>query len=110
MATISDAHRRKWLRSGPRYQMEVNFPDDDSKKLFLGRLERVKAKLSYPSSRYLDNFQLLSAMLDFYESSSVVEVEGQDDDASTAAPQPTKASILKNSGKLHAIPEAELEQ
>ena len=56
--------RRKRPRLGSRFQMEVNFPDDDSKKKFLGRLEKAKGLLfSAESHIVVDNFRLLSTIL-----------------------------------------------
>ena len=82
--------------------MEVNFPDDDSKKKFLGRLEKAKGLLSSGESHVVvDNFRLLSSMLDHFE-------EAVEDGAgavgggaaagnTTAVPMPSNM-ILKDSG------------
>ena len=59
--------RKKRLRLGARFQLEINFPDEDSKKRFLDRLDRAKSATSSDSCSKLDNYSLLSKLLDRYE-------------------------------------------
>ena len=42
---FENALKKKHPRLGPRYEMEISFPDDDSKKRFLSRLDRAKSSL-----------------------------------------------------------------
>ena len=67
MATCENAPRKKHPRQGPCYQMEVNFPNEDSKKQFMSRLDKAKRLLSFDGLRVVDNFRLLPLMLNYFE-------------------------------------------
>ena len=95
MATCENAPRKRRPRQGPRYQMKVNFPGEDSKKQFTSRLDKAKSLLSFNGSRIVDNFRLLSSMLDYFE--QAVQDVGHDAVPTTVQKQKL---ILKNSGSL----------
>ncbi len=69
MATmnLNDHQKKKRPRLGPRYQMEIGFSDEDSKTTFLSRIERAKSSLSSNRTQSIDNYTLLSLLLDNFE-------------------------------------------
>ena len=75
--------------------MEVNFPDEDWKKQFISCLDKAKSLMSFDGSRVLDNFRLLSSILDYFE--QAVQDVGHDAVPTTVQKQKL---ILKNSGSL----------
>ena len=81
-------------RLGPRYQMEISFPNEDLKKTFLSCLDRAKNSLSSSGSRNIDNYRLLLSLLDHFK-----EEAGLDSDVvpSTTSPAQRKP-VLKHSG------------
>ena len=81
--------KKKRQRLGPRFQMEINFADEEQKKSFLSRLDNVKQSLLAGSSRAVDNYKLLSTLLDHFDEDRVEEVPS----ASV-----TKKPLLKHSG------------
>ena len=64
---IMNDPKKKRCRLGPRYQMEINFADEDQKKVFLSRLDSARGLLSSCGSRGVDNYKLLSTLLDHFE-------------------------------------------
>ena len=95
MATVFEsAPKKKRPRMGPRYQMEISFPNEDLKKTFLSRLDKARSSLSSSGSRNVDNYRLLSSLLDHFE-----EEAGLDSIVvpSTTSPAQRKP-ILKHSG------------
>ena len=56
--------KKKRVRHGVRYQMELNFLSEADKKNFLRQLELVKSVMSSKKSRPLDNRELLGLLLD----------------------------------------------
>ena len=66
MATFGETclSKKKCVRHGVRYQMELNFSNDADKKNFLRQLELLKSVLSSKESRPLDNRELLGLLLD----------------------------------------------
>ena len=66
MATFGETWfpKKKCVRHGVRYQMELNFSSDADKKNFFRQLEIVKSVLSSKESRPLDNRELLGLLLD----------------------------------------------
>ena len=75
-------------RLGPRYQMEIIFPNEDLKKTFLSRLDRASwSSLSSSGSRNVDNYRLLLSLLDHFK-----EEAGLDSDVvpSTTSPAQRK--------------------
>ena len=102
---------KKRSRHGVRYQMEVNFDDNESKIAFQDRLERLKQQL-FPG-KTPDNRQLLLSLLDRVESqlqtrssTSFASASGSTSTCSgsneTQQEQPTvkSTSMLDLSGKL----------
>ena len=68
MATVFEsAPKKKRPRMGPRYQIEISFPNEDLKKTFLSRLDKARSSLSSSGSRNVDNYRLLSSLLDHFE-------------------------------------------
>ncbi len=59
--------KTKRPRLGFRYQMEMNFTDAESKKVFLTRLDRAKSSLSPSGLRNVENYKLISSLLDRFE-------------------------------------------
>ena len=47
--------------------MRISFPNEDLKKTFLSRLDRAKSSLSPSGLRNVDNYRLLSSLLDHFE-------------------------------------------
>ena len=98
MATVFEnapnKKRPKRPRLGPRYQMEINFPNEDLKKTFLSCLDRGRSSLSSSGSRNVDNYRLLVSLLDHFK-----EEAGLDSDVvpSTTSPAQRKP-MLKHSG------------
>ena len=95
MATVfKNALKKKHLKLGPHYQMEISFPNEDLKKTFFSRLDRARSSLSSSGLRNLDNYRLLSLMLDHSEKEA-----GLDSDivSSTTSPAQRKP-MLKHSG------------
>ena len=95
MATVFEsALKKKRPRMGPRYQMEISFPNEDLKKTFLSRLDKARSSLSSSGSRNVDNYKLLLSLLDHFE-----EEAGLDSIVvpSTTSPAQRKP-ILKHSG------------
>ena len=93
--------RKKRSRLGARFQLEINFPDDDSKKVFLSRLDKARNVTTSDGCPKVDNYSLLSKLLDQFE-----EARGTGDAApvtsntATADTTPEKRSMLKYSGNL----------
>ena len=88
MATVFEsAPKKKRPRMGPSYQMEISFPKEDLKKTFLSRLDNARSSLSSSGSRNVDNYRLLSSLLDHFEEAL----------PSTTSPAQRKP-ILKQSG------------
>ena len=92
--------RKKRSRLGARFQMEINFPDDESKKQFLSRLDKARnAATTSDSCPKVDNYCLLSMLLDRFE-----EARGTGDAApvtsntTTAGATAENRSMLKHSG------------
>ena len=68
MATVfKNALKKKHLRLGPHYQMEISFPNADLKKTFFSCLDRARSSLSSSGLRNLDNYRLFSLLLDYFE-------------------------------------------
>ncbi len=90
-------NKKKRPRQGSRFQMEFSFPDDDSKKVFLNRLDSAKrlfkAKMK---KRSIDNIDLISCLLD------LVDADEQPIDSpseNAEIPANSLRPMLKNSGK-----------
>ena len=66
MATLNE-QRKKRARLGFRYAMELNFAGEESKKVFLSRVESAKPRLAPRGSPLLDSRELLSSLLDMAE-------------------------------------------
>ena len=95
MATVfENAPKKKRPILGPRYQMEISFPNEDPKKTFLSHLDRARSSLSSSGSCNIDNYRLLLSLLDHFKEDS-----GLDSDVvpSTTSPAQRKP-ILKHSG------------
>ena len=86
--------RKKHPRLGARYQMEIKFPSDESKKDFLSRLERAKSLLSSRQKHNVNKFSLLASLL-------VHLLESEQDCSSSAdnASVPVQP-MMRNSGKF----------
>ena len=59
---------RKRAKSPIRHQLQVTFRSESSKSEFLFRLDRAKQRL-FPGANSVDNFQLLSDLLDALDGS-----------------------------------------
>ena len=92
----SPAPKKKRLRHGARYQMQLTFPDEETKTAFLSRLERAKSVLSSKKRRAIDNFELIDSMLN-QVSEQVSFQANRDDSTSAEVPKMTKP-MLKSSG------------
>ena len=104
METVfENAPKKKRPRFGPCYQMEISFLNDDSKKIFLSRLDRAKNSLSSSGSHNVDNYRLLLSLLDHFE-----EEPGRDSDVPPTTISPAQRNLmLKHSGNsandMHAL-------
>ena len=90
MATVfENAPKKKRPRLGLHYQIEISFPNEDLKKTFLCHLNRVCSSLSSSGLHNVDNYRLLSSLLDHFE-----EEAGLDSDVvpSTTSPAQRKAN------------------
>ena len=58
---ILNEQRKKRVRLGFHYTMELNFASEDSKKVFLSRVESAKPRLTPRGSLPLDSCELLSS-------------------------------------------------
>ena len=58
---------KKCSRKGIRYQMELNFANDDAKLGFLSRMESTKRQLASRESLPLDNREVISCLLDLLD-------------------------------------------
>ena len=87
--------KKKRPRWAPRYQMEVTFPNEVSKKRFLTRMDRVKSSISSSGSRRnADNYSFLSLLLDHFEDASC-----NSNVVPSTTSQAQKKPIQKHSGK-----------
>ena len=59
--------RKKRVRTGFRYSMELNFASEDTKQSFLLRVENAKQRLAPRGSPLLDSRELLRSFLDMAE-------------------------------------------
>ena len=88
--------KKKRPRQGSRFQMEFSFPDDDSKKVFLNRLDSAKrlfkAKMK---KRSIDNIDLISCLLDLVDAEQPIDSPSEN----TEIPANSTRPMLKNSGK-----------
>ena len=84
--------KKKRQRLGPRFQMEINFSDEGQKKGFLNHLDNARHSLSAGSSRAVDNYKLLSTLLDHFDQDCV---DVNDEAPSTSS---RKKPLLKHSG------------
>ena len=92
--------KKKRPRSGFRFQMELTFDDQDSKKIFLSRLDKAKGLLSSSTgSRNVDNFALLSSLLDVFEGKFGGDGAQSAGSLPDAMPANPKTAMLKHSGK-----------
>ncbi len=64
--------KKKRARHGFRYQMELNFDNQDAKQAFVARIDRAKRSLAARGSLPLDSRELLSALLDKLEQTGAV--------------------------------------
>ena len=89
------APRKKRSRLGARFQLEINFPDEESKKQFLSRLDRAKNATSSDGCPKVDNYSLLSMLLDRFE-----EADSTGDAALVTTSPAENRSMLKHSGNV----------
>ena len=94
--------RKKRSRLGTRFQMEINFPDEDSKRRLLSRLDTARKAVSTDGCSKVDNYSLLSMLLDQFE-----EARGTGDAApvtsSNTVTVPENRSMLKHSGNIRQL-------
>ena len=86
--------KKKRQRLEPRFQMEINFSDEDQNNGFLSRLDNARHLLSAGSSRAVDNYKLLSTLLDHFDEDRV----DVDDEAPSTSSR--KTPLLKHSGTI----------
>ncbi len=96
MAT-NNVPKTKHPRLGFRYQMEVNFTDEESKKVFLTCLDKAKSSLSSSGLRNVDNYKLITSLLDRFEEEMGLDSNGIHGSVPIIPPP---RPMLKHSGKL----------
>ena len=101
------AVREEALETGCTFSAGINFPDVDARKRFLSRLYKARNAASSDGCLKVDNYSLLSMLLDQFE-----EARGTGDaapvtatnDTATAGTTPENRSMLKHSGNLLNFP------
>ena len=89
---------KKRSRKGVRYQIELNFANDDAKLGFLSRMESAKRQLASRGSPPLDNHEVISRLLDLLDMAlSTTHAEGLTG-TSSGEPQSHALLMLEHSG------------
>ena len=95
----SCAPKKKRPRLGTRYQMELAFPNEYSKKEFLLRLDRVKRSFVAKQQRSIDNVELMNSLLDLVDVES--ESGSSQEHLSNKNVSKSAKSMLKSSGTIN---------
>lgn len=99
---------KKRARRGVRFQMELNFDNEEAKKTFLSKVDSAKRNLSAPG-KCLDNGQLLSLLLDRAEleaastSACSTSSSHQEKDKKHATPMLENSGLYKCSITTHVL-------